>query len=82
MSIEIRTPPSPREHLEKPKRKSPWLSRKFWLATISFTAVFVNQTWGIQLDPIALAAIVLPIVAYIIGESFIDAKHKEGKGND
>ncbi len=75
-------PPMEGEMGRTPIRRNPLHSRKFWLATISFTAVFVNQTWGIQLDPIALAAVVLPIVAYIIGESFIDAKHKEGKGND
>ena len=55
------------------RRKSPWLSRKFWLSLISFVVLLVNQIWGIELDPAALAAVVLPIVAYIFGEAWVDS---------
>ena len=70
--MESRTPPTPGTNR---KRKSPWLSRKFWLSLISFVVLVVNQTWGIELDPAALAAVVLPVVAYIFGEAWVDAKH-------
>lgn len=69
--MEGRMPPTPASG----KRKSPWLSRKFWLGLISFIVLLVNQIWGIELDPAALAAVVLPIVAYILGEAWVDAKH-------
>ena len=61
------------------KRKSPWLSRKFWLSLISFIVLLANQIWGIELDPAALAAVVLPIVAYVLGEAWVDANHKKGE---
>ena len=67
--MESRTPPTPNG-----RRKSPWLSRKFWLSLISFVVLLVNQIWGIELDPAALAAVVLPIVAYILGEAWVDTK--------
>ena len=50
-----------------------WASRKFLTGVCSFVALLVNQIWGIELDPAVLMAIVIPIVAFIIGESIIDA---------
>ena len=72
MSIESRTPPTPGANRRK---RSPWLSRKFWLSLISFAVLLINQIWGIELDPAALAAVVLPIVAYILGEAWVDTKY-------
>ena len=50
-----------------------WASRKFLTGVCSFVALLVNQIWGIELDPAVLMAIVIPIVAFIVGESVIDA---------
>ena len=50
-----------------------WTSRKFLTGVCSFVALLVNQIWGIELDPAVLMAIVIPIVAFIVGESVIDA---------
>ena len=52
---------------------SKWTSRKFLTGVCSFVALLVNQIWGIELDPAVLMAIVIPIVAFIVGESVIDA---------
>lgn len=52
-----------------------WTSRKFLAGVCSFVALMVNQIWGIELDPEVLLAIVLPIVAFIIGEAVVDARH-------
>ena len=55
-------------------KKPAWQSRKFLVGLCSFVALLCNELWGIAIDPAVLAAIVLPIVAWIIGESVIDAK--------
>ncbi len=60
----------------EPERKHWLLSRKFWLAILTALTMVLSNTLGLDLEPEVLAAIVLPVVAYIIGESIIDAKHK------
>ena len=57
------------------ERKHWLLSRKFWLAVITAATMILADTIGLDLDPEIVVAIVLPVVAYIIGESYVDSKH-------
>ena len=57
------------------ERKHWLLSRKFWLAVITAATMILADTIGLNLDPEIVVAIVLPVVAYIIGESYVDSKH-------
>jgi len=59
------------------QRKSPWKSRKFWAAVILAVVMLINHYTGIELDPEAVLAIVLPVVAWIIGEAVVDATRKK-----
>jgi hypothetical protein len=59
------------------KRKHWLLSRKFWLAVITALTMILSNTLGLELDPETIVAIILPVVAYILGESYIDAKQKQ-----
>ena len=58
------------------ERKNWLLSRKFWLAVVTAATMVLADTIGLNLDPEVVVAIILPVVAYIVGESIIDAKHK------
>lgn len=60
---------------EIPARKHPLLSRKFWLAVVTVGTMILANSLGLNLDPETIVAIILPVVAYILGESYIDAKH-------
>ncbi len=57
-------------------RRHPLLSRKFWLATITAITMFLSYYYGLELDPEVIAAVILPVITWIIGESMIDCKHK------
>jgi len=39
--------------------------------------MLINHYTGIELDPEAVLAIVLPVVAWIIGEAVVDATRKK-----
>jgi len=56
------------------ERKHWLLSRKFWIAVITAVTMILADTLGLELDPETVVAIILPVVAYILGESIIDAK--------
>ena len=56
------------------ERKHWLLSRKFWIAVITALTMVLADTLGLELDPETVVAIILPVVAYILGESFIDSK--------
>lgn len=58
------------------ERKHPLLSRKFWLATATALTMFLSHKIGLELDPEIVVAIILPVVAYILGESYVDARQK------
>lgn len=36
--------------------------------------MILSDSFGLELDPEVVVAIILPVVAYILGESIIDAK--------
>lgn len=55
-------------------KKHPLKSRKFWVGICTFIALLASEILGVELDAVSLAAIVIPVVAWIIGESVIDAR--------
>lgn len=52
-----------------------WKKKKVWAAVIPAVVVLVNEICGLDLEPEVVAGIVLPFIAFIIGESWIDSKH-------
>ena len=60
--------------MERP-RKHWLLSRKLWLAFLTTLTLFLRDRIGLDLDPEMIIAIVLPVVAYILGESYVDSQH-------
>ena len=59
------------------ERKHWLLSRKFWLAVLTALTMILSDSFGLEIDPEIMVAIILPVVAYILGESYIDAKQKQ-----
>jgi len=60
-----------------PDKKPPWRSRKWWSALIVTCAMFISWYAGIDIDLEHLLSIVLPVIAYIFGESWADMSHKK-----
>lgn len=56
------------------ERKHWLLSRKFWLAIVTVVTMIFSDKLDLELDPETVVAIILPIVAYILGEAYVDAK--------
>lgn len=56
------------------QRKHWLLSRKFWLAVVTAATMILSEKVGIELDPETVVAIILPVVAYILGEAYVDAQ--------
>ena len=56
------------------ERKHWLLSRKFWLALLTAVTFLVYEFTSIELDPEIIIGIILPILAYILGESYVDAQ--------
>ena len=47
-------------------------SRKFWMAVGTVFSIAIAAATGIQIDPAALAGIVLVISTYIVGQGIVD----------
>ncbi len=62
------------------ERKHWLLSRKFWIAVVTVLTMILADSFGLELDPEVIVAIILPVVAYILGESYIDAKGVKKNG--
>jgi hypothetical protein len=58
------------------ERKHWLLSRKFWLAVVTAATMILSDAIGLNLDPEVVVAIILPVVAYILGEAYVDARQK------
>ena len=56
------------------KRKHWLLSRKFWIAIVTALTMVLSDNIGIELESETIVAIILPVVAYILGESYIDSQ--------
>lgn len=50
-------------------------SRKFWFAMGSVVLVIANESLGLGIPEEAYWAVILPVMAYVFGESYVDA-HK------
>jgi len=48
-------------------------SRKFWLTVGSVALVIANQGLGLGIPEEAYWAVILPVMAYVFGESYADA---------
>lgn len=49
-------------------------SRKFWMAVVTGLLVIANQGLELNLPEEAMQTVAGVVIAYILGESFIDAK--------
>ena len=50
-------------------------SKKWWMAFIAAAIPVLNSSLGLDLDAQELATVVIPLIAYVFGEAWIDAKH-------
>ena len=53
-------------------------SRKFWIAIIGAVIMLVNGCTELNLNATEIAGILLPIIAYIAGEAWVDSR-RNGK---
>ena len=51
-------------------------SRKFWLTVGSVVLVVANEGLGLGIPEGAYWAVILPVMAYVFGESYGDASHR------
>jgi len=56
-------------------------SRKFLLALANFIFVAVNELSGTPIDREAYYAVTGGLIAFILGESYVDGKAAENTGN-
>ncbi len=50
-------------------------SRKFLMALASILLIVINEIAELGIPADAYWAIILPVIAYILGESYVDSKH-------
>ena len=48
-------------------------SRKFWLTVGSVVLVVANEGLGLGIPEEAYWAVILPVIGYVFGESYVDA---------
>jgi membrane-bound ClpP family serine protease len=53
-------------------------SRKFWLALIGGVVMLLNAFTGLELSGAEIAGVLIPIIAYIFGEAWVDGKAAKG----
>lgn len=51
-------------------------SRKFWMAVVSGLLVIANQGLDLNLPEEAINAVAAVVIAYIVGEAYVDANKK------
>ena len=49
-------------------------SRKLWVAIITAVAMLVTAVTGVDLDIDQVLAVTLPVMAYILGEAWVDVR--------
>lgn len=55
-------------------------SRKFLVAIATILLIICNEMIGLNIPADAYWAIILPVIAYILGEAYTDGKNKESRG--
>jgi hypothetical protein len=58
--------------------KTKLASRKLWAAIITAAAMLIAALTGVDLDVEQVLGITLPVMAYIFGEAWVDAKKPTG----
>lgn len=53
--------------------KQKWLSRKWLLVVATVALVVLNEGIGLGIPEEAYWAVVLPVIGYVFGESYVDA---------
>lgn len=53
--------------------KQKWLSRKWLLVVATVALIVLNEGLGIGISEKAYWAVILPVMAYVCGESYVDA---------
>lgn len=59
---------------------SKWTSRKFWLALIGGAVPVLNVVLDLNMDATQVAAVLIPIIAYIFGEAWVDSNREQSNG--
>lgn len=57
------------------RRKPFYMSKKWVMAAIAATVPMLNSWMGIGLEVEELTLLIMPIIAYIAGEAWVDATH-------
>ena len=56
---------------QQPQAVTPaYLDKGLWVAVLTPLALFLNQKFGLKLDPLEIVALVLPVASYIIGHKW------------
>ena len=50
-------------------------SRKFWMALFTGLLIVVNDGLGLNIPSEAVLSLVSVVIAYILGEAYVDSKH-------
>jgi uncharacterized membrane protein len=56
-------------------------SRKFWMAVVTALLVVANDGLGLNLPTEAVLSVAAVAIGYILGESYVDANHREKEEN-
>ena len=56
--------------------KSKLTSRKFWFAVISAGVMLANAFTELNLSGAEIAGILIPVIGYILGESWVDGSRE------
>ena len=57
------------------EKKSIFHSKKWWTAIIAALIPIVNALTGLNMDPSEVTAVVVPLVAYVLAQGAVDARH-------
>ena len=52
-----------------------YASKKWWMAAIAALIPIINTSFGLDLDPSELATVIVPLIAYVVGEAWVDSTH-------
>ena len=55
-------------------------SRKFLMALATILLIICNEMIGLNIPADSYWAIILPVIAYILGEAYTDGKNKVSRG--
>ena len=66
-----------------PHEHKPWyLSKKWWMSVLAIIIPVINNRLGLNLSVEEMAAIIVPVITYVVVEGWTDAAHKAHKEGD